>query len=227
MRGLNVATEAERHLFFERHVHALILAGVLLVAGVVLTLVIRADPADPAVQEIDDVWLDWMVDRRVDAVVEVCKFFSFLGSPVVTLPLRLLAAGLLTLRRRWLQLSAFLLATISSELLIGPLKGWVDRPRPPGSLVETASAAYPSGHAIVGAVTAFALVLVFHPARRDRLRVIGLAATFAALMAMSRTYLSAHWLTDVAGGSLFGVGVALLWPAAFELARQRRERVAV
>ena len=189
-------------------------AGVLLVAGLVLTLVIKADPEDPAVQGIDDQWLAWMVDLRGRAGRTVAKFVSFLGGTVVTVPLRLLACAFLVWRRRWLQLSAFVLAVVSSELMIGPLKAWVDRPRPPDPLVGTTLRSYPSGHAIAGAVTAFALVIVFMPARPDRLRAIGVAATFAALMAISRTYLSAHWLTDVVGGAFLGIGVALVWPAS-------------
>jgi undecaprenyl-diphosphatase len=210
-----------RHRFFELHVHTLVLAGVLLVAGLILTLVVKSDPTDPAVQGIDDQWLDWMIAIRVDFLVDFCTAVSFLGSTVVTLPLRLVACAVLVWRRWWLQLSAFLLAVVSSELMIGPLKAWVDRPRPPDPLVVTTSQAYPSGHAIAAAVTAFALVVVFVSARVERLRIIGVAATFAALMALSRTYLSAHWLTDVIGGTLLGVGVALVWPAALELARAR------
>ena len=37
---------------------------------------------------------------------------------------------------------------------IGPVKALVDRPRPPGSLIATTGASYPSGHAIASAVTA-------------------------------------------------------------------------
>jgi undecaprenyl-diphosphatase len=202
------------------HEHALVLAGVLLLVGAVLTLVFRANPKDSFLQPIDDTWLDWMVAARVDWLVTVAKVFSFIGSTVVTWPLRILASVVLAWNRRWLQLSAFAAAALTAELFIGPLKSWVERPRPPGSLVETTNYSYPSGHAIVGAVTAFALVVAFMPARRERLKMIGAAATFAALMALSRTYLSAHWLTDVVGGGCLGVGAALVYPATFELVRE-------
>jgi undecaprenyl-diphosphatase len=202
------------------HEHALVVAGVLLLVGAVMSFVFRASPEDSFLQPVDDAWLEWMVAARVDWLVTVAKAISFLGSVVVTWPLRILASLVLAWHRRWLQLSAFLAAAVASELMIGPLKAWVERPRPPDSLVETSNFSYPSGHAIVGAVTAFALVVAFMHARRERLKMIGLAATFAALMALSRTYLSAHWLTDVIGGGCLGVGVALVFPATFEMVRE-------
>jgi membrane-associated phospholipid phosphatase len=198
-----------------------VVAGVALVAGLVLTLLIHADPDHPVVQGIDDAWYRLMVDHQWPAVVKGAEALSLIGSAIVTWPVRIIAIIALAGSRRWLQLSAFVAAVVTSELLTGPLKAWVGRPRPPGSLIETSGASYPSGHAIAAAVTAFALVVILMPAGRDRLRAIGLAATFAALMALSRTYLSAHWLTDVVGGTLLGVGLALGWPALFELVRAR------
>jgi undecaprenyl-diphosphatase len=57
-------------------------------------------------------------------------------------------AGFLALRRRWWHLAAFAAAIVLSEVLIGSLKGIYDRARPPGSLVATSGASFPSGHAI-------------------------------------------------------------------------------
>jgi len=136
-------------------------------------------------------------------------------------PLRLAVIGALAWTRRCLQLAAFVGAVVTSELCIGPLKALLDRPRPLGSLVSTDSASFPSGHAIAASVTALGLVLVFAPAVNKRMHWTVVASSFAALMAMSRTYLGAHWASDVVAGVGIGTGLAVVWPAALELARER------
>jgi undecaprenyl-diphosphatase len=149
---------------------------------------------------------------------------SSIGSLKVTLPLRLLVSAALVWRRRWLQFGAFIGAVVTSELCIGPLKALVDRPRPPDPLIGTSGASFPSGHAIAGAVTAFGLVVVLLRASPRRWMAIGCAAAFAGIMAISRTVLAAHWLTDTIGGACIGTGLALVWPAALEMARERHGR---
>lgn len=45
---------------------------------------------------------------------------------------------------------------------------------------------------------------------------------FAGLMALSRTYLGVHWLSDVVAGTLLGVTLAVAWPALLQELRERR-----
>lgn len=212
------------HHMFELRVHALIVGVGLLLIALVLTIVIAVDPPAPAVQGIDDRWLQWMISIRTAWLTRLAKILSVVGSTRVTLPVRLAVVILLTWRRRWLQLAAFVGAVITSELCIGPLKAVVDRPRPPNPLIGTTAASFPSGHAIAGAVTAFGLVIIVLPASPRRWMAIGTAAAFAGIMATSRTYLAAHWLTDTIAGACIGTGLALAWPAALELGRDRHRR---
>ena len=213
-----------RHRMFERRLHALVAGIGLLVVALILGIIIAVDPASSIVQGIDDRWLRWMVSSRTSFWTRVANDVSSIGSLKVTLPLRLLVTAVLAWHRRWLQLGAFVGAVITSELCIGPLKALVDRPRPPNPLIGTTAASFPSGHAIAGAVTAFGLVVVLWPASPRRWLAIGLAAAFAGIMAISRTYLAAHWLTDTIAGACIGTGLALVWPAALEMARERHGR---
>ena len=213
-------TAAREHAMFERRVHALITGCILLAIAASITL-ITAFRTTPPWQSFDNRWLGWMVDLRSSRLTSVGRTLSRIGGPTVTLPLRLLVIAALTWQRRWLQLGAFLGATVCSELCIGPLKALIDRSRPADRMIGTSGASFPSGHAVAGAVTAFGVVVVFMHASPRRLIAIGTAAVFAGLMAISRTYLGVHWLSDVVVGVCIGSGMALVWASGLELARER------
>ncbi|MET0909142.1 MAG: DUF998 domain-containing protein [Ilumatobacteraceae bacterium] len=209
---------------FERRLHALVAGSALLAVALVLTIVVAADRTGSVLQAADDRWLAWMREIRTPWLTRIARVMSVLGGPLVMAPLRLLVIGALAWRRRWLQFGAFLGATVASELCIGPLKALIDRPRPPWSLVGTDSPSFPSGHAIASAVTAIGLVVVLVPAASRRTRWTVVAALFALLMAMSRTYLGAHWASDVIAGACIGTGLAVVWSAGLEMERARRRR---
>ncbi|MET0458264.1 MAG: DUF998 domain-containing protein [Ilumatobacteraceae bacterium] len=221
---MRTTAAAAAHSMFERRLHALVAGLALLAVALVLTIIVAADRTGSVLQGADDRWLAWMREIRTPWLTWVAKTMSVLGGPLVIAPLRLLVIGALAWRQRWLQLGAFLGATVASELCIGPLKAVIDRPRPPGSLVGTDSASFPSGHAIASAVTAIGLVVVLVPAASKRTRWTVAAALFALLMAMSRTYLGAHWASDVIAGACIGTGLAVVWSAGLEMERARRRR---
>jgi membrane-associated phospholipid phosphatase len=200
---------------------ALLVSGTLLAGAVVLGLLVALPVTRPAVQAVDDAVWDVAGDVRNDPATAVAVALSWLGSGAVNWPLRVAAIALLAWRRHWLRLAAFALAVLSSELLIGPVKAAYGRDRPPGSLIETSAAAYPSGHAIAGAVTAVGLVLVLARPGPSRWRWEVRAVVFAGLMALSRVYLRAHWLSDTVTGALLGAGLALGWPALLMALRSR------
>jgi undecaprenyl-diphosphatase len=212
--------------------HALLASprrAALLTAGVVaLTAVVFALVADhgtlAAIQRRDDAWLRLMISGRTPALTVIAKVFNVLGLVYVTLPVRIAVAGFLALRRRWWHLAAFTAAVVVSEVLIGSLKGIYDRARPPGSLVATSGASFPSGHAVAASVTAVAAVIALVPAGRRRTLWGGAAVAFSILMGLSRAYLGAHWLSDAAAGILLGTSCALLAALIAGLLQQRQQR---
>jgi undecaprenyl-diphosphatase len=203
------------------HRRGLVLAAAMLGVALVLGLVVAVPGGRHLVQPVDDAVWRLAGHTRNGPGVAVAKAFSLVGSVWVNWPLRLAAAVLLIVRRRYVQLTAFVLAVISSELLIGPVKALYGRPRPPGSLIATSGYSFPSGHAVAGAVTAVGLVVVLLPPGAARWRWEIRAVVFSFLMALSRVYLRAHWLSDTVAGGLAGAGLALGWPALLQMLRHR------
>jgi undecaprenyl-diphosphatase len=202
--------------------------AVVTVVVLALTAAAFAAVADHGVlariQRVDDAWLRLMISGRSAPVTAVAKVFNWLGLVYVTLPVRIAIAGFLALRRRWWHLAAFVTAIVLSEVLIGTLKGIYDRPRPSGSLVVTSGTSFPSGHSIAATVTVVAAVIALVPPGRARVAWGAAAAAFSVLMALSRAYLGAHWLSDALAGVLLGASCALL--AAFAVGELQGRRTA-
>ena len=174
------------------------------------------------IQRLDDAWLRLMISGRTPLLTAIAKVFNVLGLVYVTLPARIALAGYLALRRRWWHLAAFTAAIVLSEVLIGSLKGIYDRARPPGSLVATSGASFPSGHAIAASVTVVAAVIALVPAGRRRALWGAAAVAFSIMMGLSRAYLAAHWLSDATAGILLGTSCALITALAADQFQRRR-----
>jgi undecaprenyl-diphosphatase len=192
-----------------------LIASAVLLGGAATVGVLLAVPATRGlVQSVDDAVREFAVTIRNGPATAVALALSLIGSAWVTWPVRVLVGLLLAARTRWLQLTAFALSVVTSEVCIGGLKTLYDRPRPPGSMIETSGASFPSGHAIAATVTGFWIVIALVPPTPARWRFAAWAVGFAFVMALSRVYLSAHWLSDVVAGAFLGAGIAFGWPAA-------------
>ncbi len=150
---------------------------------------------------------------------------------LVTIPLRIAVTAWLLIRKRWRALATWVITWAAAELIVTGAKTFFHRGRPPLPLVDVVGFSFPSGHAVAGAATAVALVLVLLPPGPARRRWELAAIGFAFVMAMSRVYLNAHWFSDVVAGVLLGAGVALgsagLVTEVRDVALRRRERKAV
>lgn len=150
-----------------------------------------------------------MDDIRTPGITFVASVLNLLGRGIVTIPLRFAVALWLAARTRWRALAAWLLTWGAAELLLTLAKWYFHRGRPPAPLVTTVGFSFPSGHAVAGTAIAVALVLVLFPAGPARRRWEAAAIAFAFVMAFSRVYLRAHWMSDVVAGVLLGTAVAL------------------
>jgi len=190
---------------FLAHAHrALVLGGALVAAVLVAALVVPTGPLAG-----DRSWAELMDDIQTPALKHVALVLNDLGRGLGRALSLAAVAVVLLVARRWLALLAFVATESLTPTISNVLKHLVDRPRPPGGLIEPSGASFPSGHAAYAGATTVALVLLFTTPGR-RLLWWTLAALGIALMAWSRTYLQVHWLSDVVAGSMLGVGISLL-----------------
>lgn len=205
---MRTTSATEHELIAYRH-RDLLTTVVLLAIVLVLSVMIWFDGSRSLVQQVDDAFLRAAVDARSTPLTVVAHIFNVLGLVWVTLPVRAAVAIYLGVKRRWWHFAAFLGSIVASEALIGPLKLLFDRARPPTPLVEVSSGSFPSGHAVAASVTTVALVIALLPSGPRRWAWGVGAAMFSFVMAMSRVYLGAHWLSDALAGVLIGTAVAL------------------
>ena len=199
----------EERPLLQDHPGAFRLALVLWALGLFVFIALAIPALADLVQGVDDRVYELAVDLESSIVVALAKGLDFIGSTWVTAPVMILVGVFLVFRRRWEALAFWFLAMVGSQLLIGPMKNLYERARPPFPLVETSGFSFPSGHAVAGAAIAVSLVIVLVPAGTKRRNLEMLAAAFAVVMALSRVYLRAHWLSDALGGAALGAAVAI------------------
>ena len=187
----------------------LVLAALVGVVAVVI-------PARPLA--IDLRWSEAMRDVESGRLHDVALAFNYAGRGLGR-TLSLAAIGIvISLRRRWWALVAFAVTESLTPLSVNLSKLLVDRPRPPGAMIEATGSSFPSGHAAYAGATAIALVLLFTAPGTGRRRAGAVAAAVVvAGMVWSRTDLSVHWLTDSASGAILGTGIALATFAAVQI----------
>jgi undecaprenyl-diphosphatase len=152
------------------------------------------------VQPVDHEVREWAVSAERDVPMAVAKVLAVVGSLWLIAPLVGVVAIVLGFRRRWCELATLLVAFALALLLHGSIKVLLERERPADPLVETGQWSFPSGHSVNAAVFAITLVMVLVPPERRRPVFLAGALLYAVVMAWSRVYLRAHWLTDVVAG---------------------------
>ncbi len=188
---------------------ALSVAAVAAGLVVVLAVIVALDPVSPPLlQPLDDAWRS-VVQPPPAWAHDLARAFYVAGAGSVAAPFRVGVAAVLAVRRRWLELAAWLLGWALADALTQVLKPALDRPRPDGSDLTS----FPSGHTKTAAQIAVGLALLVPAMVRIRWVVWGAALAVVVGMAWSRTVLDHHWLSDTVGGGCLGAAcaVAAVW----------------
>ena len=185
--------------------------GVALLLGTIVAL--RSTPF-----ESDAEWLDEILEHRSPVWDIPALVMNFVGGGwfgVFAVPIAV-AVTFLIIRKPWSALY-FVLASALSAGVVQLLKTVVGRARPEEMLVTADFGSFPSGHVANAATVVVTLAILF-----QRVWVWAVGVAYVIVMALSRTYLGAHWLSDTIGGMLLGTAVAvLLWaPLAVRLQKE-------
>jgi len=157
----------------------------------------RADPIGPA-------WLELAV-----------KDTTSLGSTTVLTFITLISIVYLLMARKRAAAVLILVSVGGGTLLSSLLKSLYGRPRPElvAHIVDVSTASFPSGHAMLSAVTYLtlgALLARVEPNPRLKAFLLGTAIFLTLVIGLSRLYLGVHYPTDVLAGWVLGAGWAML-----------------
>lgn len=196
---------------------ALVIGILATVLFVILRFVVAIDDHRPL--GVDEWWNELMVALQTPPGLIAAWIPAIVGGTIGMFAIALLTVIVLFWRgRRWD--AANMAIAIALVVAIGaPLAAVIARARPEDSLAESVATSFPSGHTAVATTFVVTLALLF---RRWWIWTIGLV--WVVWMMWGRTYLHAHWLSDVVAGMLEGIAVATLVWCAVESVRDRRAR---
>ena len=149
----------------------------------------------------DRLYSEWVKD----VVVWVTALGSFPAVALLVTATTVWAA----VRRRYYEAAVLPVAFLLTWLAVDVAKAAYDRPRPPGSYVDTEGMAYPSAHAAYAVAWVACAVVVVRAGGKlaTRFAVVTAAVVVAVVVGLSRVYLRAHYLSDVDGG--WGLATAI------------------
>lgn len=152
---------------------------------------------------MDNAWLSLMHAWQHPLLTAVLSGVTWLGSLAVLLPL---AAGLAWCGPGdWRQRAFLPLAVLGAAGLAQVLKWLIDRERPdlfPALIAMPADASFPSAHAMQA--TAFVVAWLLWRKRAQQAGALLLGGLLVGAVAVSRTYLQVHFLSDILAGIVLG-----------------------
>ena len=188
------------------------LVAVLTALFVALAVFVALHPRPTALdRELDRA----LLANRGSVSFEVFSVITVVGSAAVVTVAAVVLALTCWIRGRHTTLAALCIFAVAlaglAEVVVKPIVG---RRRPPTRVFTHESGfGFPSGHTTGAAAFAVVAVIVVYalvPRGRRRTIAIGCAVAYAGLIALSRVIVGAHYATDVLGGLLLGVMVAIV-----------------
>ena len=208
--------------FWEKVEFSVLLAGIVAAGGLWGFIEMAEVARDTAAHGFDtEILLSFREAGRPDDPVgppwleEAVRDITGLGSMIVLVLVTAAAIFYLLLIGTGREALLVLIAVGGGQILSSLLKLGIDRPRPDlvPHLVEVQTLSFPSGHAMMAAVTYLTLGSILAeiaPGRATKIYVLGVAVLITLMVGVSRIYLGVHWPSDVLAGWCAGFAWAML-----------------
>ena len=224
--------------FWEKIEFSVLLAGIVVAGGLWGFIEMAEVARDTAAHAFDtEILLAFREAGRPDDPVgppwleEAVRDITGLGSMVVLVLVTAVTIFYLLFLGKWREALMMLIAVGGGQILSSLLKLGIDRPRPDlvPHLVEVQTLSFPSGHAMMAAVTYLTLGSMLAgivPGRAIKIYVLGVAVLITLMVGVSRIYLGVHWPSDVVAGWCAGFAWAMLcWLVARHLLQSAGSKV--
>lgn len=208
------------------HIRNILPLGIFLALAVVTFVTLVAAVADRGSLALSDAAISHFIQGlRTGWGDHIMVVITSLGDTVMITAVALAVLCWLSWRRAWALSGGLALTLLLASAFSSLLKGWMGVPRPIALYEGVQVFSFPSGHATMSAALYGAIGWMTAMSVRAPWRpwILGGLGALVGMIAVSRIYLAAHWPSDVAGGLLFGFGIA----AAFGLVFRRAELATV
>jgi membrane protein DedA with SNARE-associated domain/membrane-associated phospholipid phosphatase len=183
------------------------LMAILAVAGFALVGYSSIVGGDAGPTPADTTAIDLVERLQAGWLVDLAKALSVLGSFGVVAPLAAICGVALAARRRWAELGVLAVGLGLTYAGVHEIEDAIDRPRPPGGLVDASGSSFPSAHAAYSTFYVWLAVTIVMRLRTGMTRgalVVTVGIALTALVGLSRVYLDVHYLSDVNAGWALG-----------------------
>ena len=225
--------------FWEKIEFSVLLAGIVVAGGLWGFVELAEVARDSSARAFDtEILLAFREAGQTDNPIgplwfeEAMRDITGLGSTIVLVMVTAVTIFYLLLIGRWRTALMVLIAVGGGQILSSLLKLGIDRPRPDlvSHLAEVQTLSFPSGHAMMSAVTYLTLGSMLAgivPGRATKIYVLGVAVLVTLMVGVSRVYLGVHWPSDVLAGWCAGFAWAMLcWLVARRFFRRTGDAAA-
>jgi undecaprenyl-diphosphatase len=206
--------------------------GLILFAAMTLVLVAISDQVmkGQPLTQLDAQLSKWVQVHRTPAGVMFFRYVTLLGSTFMAITLATLAGVHLLRQKQLYRFSSLVLSIVGGSILNALLKSFFQRARPQfdDPIQSFTGYSFPSGHTMTATLLYGCIaLLIVAGTKSQHLRVLTIVATsiLIGLVAFSRIYLGAHYLTDVVSAVAEGLAwLSLCFTFVYSFWRERSKR---